>query len=147
MTESDFWGLINMLDWDMAGDDEAVVGPLVDVLSQKGEEEIFSFEEILSEKLYQLDAEKYAVKRNIFGMKKREYISADDFLYTRCVVVANGEEFYEEVMQNPRRFPHDLEFEMLLVVSNLAYTRRTGKIWEYIPKINYETYSNENGWK
>ena len=148
MTDEEFWDLINLLDWDNEGDDEAVVEPLVKALSHKSEEEIFSFEEILSEKLFQLDGEVYAVKRGFFGLKKKnEYISADDFLYTRCVVVVNGKDFFEDVVKNPKRFPHDLEFEMILVVSELAYLRKTGKAMDYVPKVSYETYSNANKWK
>ena len=147
MTDNEFWSLIDLLDWDKTGDDEAVIEPLVNSLSQKSEQEIFAFEEVLSEKLYKLDSETYAVKRNIFGFKKKnEYISADDFLYSRCTVVANGPEFYDEVIDNPKRFPHDLDFEILLVVSLLAFTRKTGKEWDYVPKVNYETFSNKDDW-
>ena len=148
MTNDEFWSLIDLLDWEKTGDDEAVIEPLVKSLSQKAEEEILAFEDILSEKLFNLDAEVFATKRNIFGFKKRnEYISADDFLYSRCTVVANGPEYYDEVIRNPRKFPHDLDFEIILVVATVAFIRKTGKEWDYVPKVSYETFSNKEAWK
>ena len=148
MNDEEFWRLISLLDWDKTGDDEAVVEPVVDALSNMPEEEIYAFEDTLAEKLYQLDCRQFAEKKRFFLFKKKnEYLSPDDSLYTRCVVVANGSDFYEQVIQNPKKFPHDLEFEMLLGISLLAYIRKTGKEWDYVPKISYETYSNADGWK
>lgn len=147
MTEEDFWNLIDLLDWSMEGNDEGVVKPLVEALSQRSKEEICEFEEELSQKLFQLDDEAYAVKRGFFGRKKKGYTSADGFLYSRCVVIANGNEFFKEVIRNPKQFPHDLEFEMLLVVSNLAFIKKTGETLDYSSRVSYETFSNKEGWK
>lgn len=76
------------------------------------------------------------------------YISADSFLYERCVVVANGRELYEQVLADPMAFPQDLEFESLLYVAVTAYERLTGEdvrdVLEDEP--SYETFSNAEGW-
>ena len=48
MNENEFWKVIEMLNWDEAGDDDAVVEPVVDYLSEKSNDDIFQFEELLS---------------------------------------------------------------------------------------------------
>ena len=75
------------------------------------------------------------------------YLSVDDFLYTRCAVVVNGKDFYQNVLNNPSEMPKDLTFEPLLYVALNAYKRKTGNEFMFIPVHNYETYSNKEGWK
>jgi antitoxin YefM len=50
--ESDFWALIDLLDWSKGQDNSAIIAPVVKALRQKSLEAIFAFQEILSEKLY-----------------------------------------------------------------------------------------------
>ena len=75
------------------------------------------------------------------------YLSVDDFLYTRCAVVVNGKDFYQNVLNNPLEMPKDLTFEPLLYMTLHAYKRKTGKEFMFVPAHNYETYSNKEGWK
>jgi hypothetical protein len=60
VTNDKFWLLIALLDWDMSGDDEAVVEPAVAALSQRSIEDIEAFEGLLAEKLHALDTEAHA---------------------------------------------------------------------------------------
>ncbi len=147
MEEQEFWRIISLFDWANSGDDEAVILPVIKELELKEVEEIYSFENILASKLSALDSKVFAKKRFLyFFLIDDTQLSADDFLYSRCVVVANGKEFFESVLENPSLFPRELEFEALLYISMLAYINKTGKQWEYSSPINYETFSNEEGW-
>lgn len=73
--------------------------------------------------------------------------SADDFLYVRCAVVAEGKEYYESVLKNPSEIPDDVDFEHLLGLAGEAYTLKTGREFDYSPLFNYETHSNLQGWR
>ncbi|TQV70808.1 DUF4240 domain-containing protein [Exilibacterium tricleocarpae] len=68
------------------------------------------------------------------------------FLYSRCVVVANGKEFFEHILKNPMGFPKDMEFEAVLHVAQEAYELKNNKEWEYVSPTDYEIYKNVNGW-
>ncbi len=102
MNENRFWEIIALLDWSKAGNDDAVIEPAVRALEKLPEAAILSFCDLLSEKLYLLDSRENA--------EHSENSSADLFLYARCGVVANGREFYEEVLEKPSAFPKDLYF-------------------------------------
>ena len=78
---------------------------------------------------------------------KRVGGSDDGFLYSRCVCVANGREFYENVRANPKKMPGELEFEALLGIAATAYERKTGREFGYLTGCSYETGSNLKGWK
>lgn len=142
MPEDQFWEIIGSLDWAKEGDDEAVLEPAVQRLSEFPEKAIYSFYDILSEKLFLLDGREYA----IHSTEEENHFSADLFLYGRCCVVANGREVYERVLNNPATFPKDLFFEALLQLPEKAYFRKTGKPLEHIPKYIYETGFNPGGW-
>ena len=148
MKEAAFWTLITLFNWGATGDDEAVIKPVVDALSELSTEEIYAFEEILTEKLHALDAKKYAkeIGEDAY-VNDEQYFSVDGFLYSRCVIVANGEEFYEHIIKSPTDFPKDMDFEALLYVAQKAYEKKTGKEWGHVSKLSYETYSNKSGWK
>ncbi len=147
MQEKEFWELIGKLDWDETGLDDAVIEPVVEALSRKDVAEIYAFEEILAQKLHALDTRAHA--REIGDeayINDDEYFSEDGFLYSRCVIVANGEELFNHVLQNPAAFPKDMEFEAILGIAEAAYERKTGELWDYVPTTDYETYANETGW-
>lgn len=61
-------------------------------------------------------------------------------------MVAEGKDFFEHILQVPQDIPRDLSFEALLSVASTAYKQKTGLEFVHIPKFNYETYSNEEGW-
>lgn len=148
MKEAAFWTLISLFNWGAAGDDEAVIKPVVDSLSELSIEEIYSFEDILTAKLHALDAEKYATEIGEDAyVNEEKYFSVDGFLYSRCVIVANGEEFYNQILKSPSDFPKDMEFEALLEVARKAYEKKTGEEWSFTSKLSYETFSNKAGWK
>lgn len=144
-TTDDFWNTIHLLDWTNDGDDAKVVKLVVDHLSGLPLSHIYRFSDILAEKLWQLDTRAHA---QVFLANPEEegYLSSDDFLYTRCAVVANGQTYYENVLRNPEQMPEDLTFEPLLYIALTAYKRKTGKDFIAVSAYNYETYSNKQGW-
>lgn len=145
LTTNDFWDIIEQLDWSKEGDDTAVVEPVIQILEKRPLAHIYRFANILSEKLWYLDTKNHA---QVFLDDPEEgYLSVDDFLYTRCAVVANGRDFYQNVLNNPSEMPKDLTFEPLLYVTLHAYKRKTGKEFMFIPTHNYETYSNKGAWE
>ncbi len=148
LTEERFWELISMLDWSKTGNDDAVIEPVVNALANSSVRHIYEFEDILSEKLYQLDGIEYA--RNTGDnayMSEDDFFSVDGFLYDRCCVVANGKAFFEQVLKDPAKMPKEMDFEPLLNIASKAYKRKTGKEFKYFPAFNYETFSNKEGWQ
>ncbi len=140
LTTDDFWAIIEQLDWTKEGDDAAVVEPVIELLKNRPLAHIYRFADILSDKLWHLDTSNHA--QVFLNDPEDGYFSVDDFLYTRCAVVANGKDFYQNVLNNPSEMPTDLTFEPLLYVALHAYKRKTGKEFMFIPALNYETYSN-----
>lgn len=145
LTEEGFWQLIELLDWSKQDDDQAVIEPLVQALSEKPIASIHQFADMLAEKLWLLDTRQHA------EASRRDQadhdLSVDGFLYDRCAVVANGEAFFMEVWQDPTKFPTDCSFEPILAVAGQAYKRKTGKTLVHLPQKSYETYSNTAGWE
>jgi hypothetical protein len=144
LSESQFWQIISLLDWQQTTD-EAILKPAVTALSQMPVANIYIFKDLLSEKLFALDTKRHAqVYVEKYG---DDYLSVDDFLYTRCAVVAEGKDFYEKVLKNPTDFPIETAFESLLYLANVAYEQKTGKPFNYTPSHNYETKSNLVAWQ
>ncbi len=144
LTESDFWGLIAQLDWTKLGDDNAVIMPVVNILSQSNFRHIVDFADILSHKLYLLDSEIYLPQEDSFTIDA-DFI-ADRFLYTRCSVVANGLSFFKYIRQHPTEMPHELVFSALLRIPNEAYKKQMGKPLDHVWAYPIETFSNALGW-
>ncbi|GGV87696.1 hypothetical protein GCM10015535_37410 [Streptomyces gelaticus] len=150
MDEARFWALIASFDWERSGDDDAVLAPASRVLQGLPPREIVAFEDLLAAKLYALDTREHArwcYQGEADPDNGDEYISADDFLYARCVVVANGREFYEGVLADPSRFPTGLEFESLLYLASNAYEARTGVPHDELTSVSWESFSNTDGWQ
>ena len=139
LSDEQFWHIISLLDWTKLGNDEAVVAPVIAHLSNLPVSFIYQFEDKLSEKLYQLDTRQHAVKF-------KNPLSVDDFLYSRCVVVANGKRAFQTVLNDPTQMPTDVDFESLLYIASDAYTLKTGKEFAYLPTFSVETYANSEGW-
>jgi predicted DNA-binding WGR domain protein len=146
MSEDVFWRIIRLLNWKKLGDDEAVIEPAVEALAQMHVTEIKRFEDILAEKLYGLDTEAHAREIGEEAYQPGKHFSVDWFLYERCAVVANGREFYESVLADPKQMPKDMEFEALLSVARSAFERITDEEFDHVTPISYETYSNFPGW-
>ena len=148
MEDAAFWSLIDKLDWKHEGDDDKVIRPVVNALAAMPETEIDSFQDILAQKLYALDGRAWARESGDVWWGEPNSLSVDGFLYSRCVVVANGRAFYEGVMSDPRQMPKDIEFESLLYVARAAVKRKTGRgdAEPEEPNVSYETFSNREGW-
>lgn len=151
LSEKQFWSLMELLDWSKEGDSNAVIEPAVEALSKRPLRNIYEFQDILSEKLYSLDTRAHAehTGENAYSETDDDnsFFSADEFLYARCCVVANGQKTYEKVLQNPTLMPKDSTFEAILRIARLAYQRKTGQPFRYVPAFNIETFSNREGWK
>lgn len=144
LSEDDFWKIIDALDWSKSDDDTSIVQPAVNLLSAMPIANIHQFQDILSEKLWLLDTKSHA--QLFIAAHPKGRLSVDDFLYARCAVVAEGQQYYEKVLQSPEEMPQELVFESLLYIAAEAYHLKTKKEFIHTSTYNYETYSNENGW-
>jgi hypothetical protein len=143
----EFWRCIEMLDWEKCGDDDSVIEPAVEWLSKKSEREITAFANTLSEKLHRLDGETFAKEIGKDAYKgPHERFARNWFLRVRCCVVANGSDYYKEVLAHPQAMPKDLEFEAVLRIAPKAFERKTGRKMPHGTKYNYETFANKEGW-
>ena len=145
MSEDAFWRTIELLDWD-AEDDEDIIEPAVQYLASLTPEEIAGFHRVLCAKLHALDREEFAREIGQFSYGSTEGFSPDHFLDARCVVAANGQAFYEEVLSDPGKMPKDMEFEALLTIAEKAYRRKTGRMPLFVGAKGIETFSNRSGW-
>lgn len=145
---AEFWRIIGLFDWAETGDDEAVIAPAVEALAKNSLDEIAAFEEHLSQCLYALDTMRHARCIGDYAYVDADtHFSVDWFLYARCCVVANGKEVYESVLNDPKEFPKDMEFEALLSVASSAYKAKTGEEFSgFETSVSYETFSNTIGW-
>lgn len=147
MIDQDFWQIIDLLDWDQEGDDLKVIEPAVVALSKMEKESILAFEEALSRKLFALDGESYA--RHVGGESykgKDSHFSKSWFLSARCCAVANGEEAYKEICEEPEKMPKDLGFKALCQIAPKAYEEKIGEEFNYVSRFGKETFSNSTGW-
>jgi len=146
MSEQEFWECISLLDWEQEGNNQKVTEPLIWHLSQLSNEKILGFEEILAQKLHALDGVVYAQETGENWSNSEIHFSVDIFLYVRCCVVANGKEVYENILQNPKLMPKDLDFEPLLYVASKAYHLKNQAEIPVLTSVSYETYSNQKAW-
>jgi len=144
-----FWEIIEQLDWSKSGNDDAVIKPVIDVLVNMEIDDIYQFEKLLTENLYQLDTKEIAKQIGLGAYQDEDqYFSPDNFLYARCAVVANGEKLFKDVLENPEAFPQAIEFEALLSIASVSYEKKTNQDWDYFDEeFSYETFSNAKGWK
>jgi hypothetical protein len=145
--DATFWSLIERLDWTQTGDDDRVVEPVVHTLAQSSADEVQAFQDRLAEKLHALDGRAWARASGPgIWWGEPDSLSVDGFLYARCVVVANGRRFYENVLANPSAMPEDMEFEALLYVAAKARERQGGEGDQPDTAVSYETFSNKALW-
>lgn len=146
MNEEQFWQIIDLLAWEAGDDDDAILAPAVERLQQFSEEDIFRFQDILAEKLFLLDTQAFAEQLGEGRFGGDQHFSVDVFLYARACVVANGQAFFRQVLQNPAKMPKEYTFEAILYLAQEAFERKTGQDWTYLPQKSYETFSNREGW-
>jgi len=145
MDEELFWEILDSFNWKKSGNNEAVMLPAVKRLAALLLEDIFAFDDILAEKLYQLDGKKYATA--CYPGQDVNRISGDGFLYDRCSVLTNGRQFYEDVVSVPENWPVGFEFESLIYLPQQAYYRKTkDEDYPHTSSLSIETCSNEAGW-
>ncbi|UYG95281.1 DUF4240 domain-containing protein [Cytobacillus firmus] len=147
MKDETFWSIIFLLDFYENGE-EKIIEPAVNALAKMRVKDIKEFEEALSYKLYLLDTKEHAKNIGEYSYNEitQKHFSADLFLYIRCSVIAEGKEYFDDCLNNPQNMPKDNSFEPLLYIASEAYTRRSGKEFEYITGCDYETFSNAAGW-
>lgn len=147
LSQEKFWDIIDMLNWDEEGNDDAVIAPAVQYLSECSEAEICAFQEILAERLWQLDGEKYArqIGRDAFKGDFKQF-SKDWFLAVRGCAVANGQLFFQDAYGDPTNMPKDLGFNALTSVAARAFRKKTGNNFEYKSKHSTDSCSNLKAW-
>ena len=148
LSEADFWALIDLLDWQQTGNDDAVIEPIVLSLCRGPLRHIYDFKDILSQKLYWLDTAAHArqIGKGAFHPDTHDF-STDGFLFARCCAVANSRNQYEAIRQNPELMPKNLEFAPLLRIANKAHRRAHGTVLRYVSAYSIETFSNRKGWQ
>jgi len=135
--------IMTVCDWDALGDDEKVLNPLIEYLAGQPDETIFSFDEIMTELLFEL-----GTKKNFKKARKYYSHSDDSFLYSRCCALINGEEYYEDVKAGKVNDLWQMEFEAILGVPACAWEQKHGdNDYPYSTTKSYETGSNVDGWK
>lgn len=148
MDDREFWGLIDLVLKDPPARDRAAFGPLEEALGRAGEDEIKAFEDLMARHLHDLDrSELAALPSSATGLP----LSSDSFLYCRTAVVLAGEGAYRSVLADPEQFrrftePGGPEAEFLLYVAQHAYESSTGREWEHVSPLDYDTGSNPDGW-
>ena len=101
LSEDGFWNLIALLDWSKTGDDDGVIEPVVEALSQGPLRHIYDFKDILSQKLYLIDTESHASNIGEGSFQEAsDYFSEDGFLFARCCAVANGKDPMSRFVKN-----------------------------------------------
>lgn len=142
-SEAEFWSLIDSIDWS-AEDSRVKLEPVVQSLAAMPVSSICLFADWLSKLLYKLDTRAHALAYAID--EPDGFVSADDFLYARCAVVAEGKDYYEQVLRDSSLMPNEITFEPLLYLADDAFEVKMGIPFNYRPAYNYETRSNEKAW-
>lgn len=141
-----FWKTMELCDWNYEGNDERVLLPVIEYLSSKEDKDIFEFDDLMSELLYSLDTKKLAKQ----CQKANGFMSDDSFLYSRCVALINGAEYYARARAGKCKEMWRMEFEALLYIPHSAWAIKHQKDeseYPHIPPVSYETGSNIDGWK
>lgn len=142
MQDEEFWALIELIDGARTSDENTDLSALEASLSELGPQEIASFYEALAQKAHLLDT-----KAHYRGFSWFPGLS-DTFLYSRLSVIAQGQENYEYVLENPKKFPSRSTkwFEGLLYVADNAYFLATSTEFERQSSVSIESFQNAKGW-
>ena len=149
LDEPTFWKIISQFDWTKTGDDDEVMAPARATLSALPLADIAAFDELLAHKLYALDTREHCRQLYLGELDPDDgddYVSADDFLYRRCAVVANGRKVYEAALRDPTQVTREVEFESLLYLAQTAHDEASDDEYEGTTSVSWESFSNEAGW-
>lgn len=140
-----FWETMELCNWDKEGDDDLVLQPVIEYLAKQDDEDIFRFNDLMAELLYRLDTKALAEQY----IQQEGFLSADGFLYARCVALINGAAYYQKALQGGCPEMWSMEFESLLYVPQTAWEHKYGEEWEYphFAPLSFETGSNTKGWE
>lgn len=141
-----FWTTMELCDWKKESDDDKVLKPVVEYLSKQEDSVIFEFDDFMTELLYNLDTEKLAEQCE----KVDPQMCDDTFLYSRCVALINGPDYYEKVRWGREKNVWSMEFESLLYVPQKAWALKhscSAEDYPHSSPLSYETGSNKEGWK
>jgi hypothetical protein len=121
-----FWKLIELVNKPalLAQDEKSAAAQLVQALEALPEQELRSFDAHLQEVISDIDGNEYAKYAGISGN------SDDGFRYLRQFVVGRGQAFYENVKNDPRSIPNDVEtswFEYLDLIAPEVWAKKTGR--------------------
>ncbi len=136
-----FWDVMSQCDWTQEGDDELVLKPVISFLSHQEDEAIFQFSDQMSELLYRLDTCKMAEQCR----KESGFLSDDGFLYSRCVALINGPDYYQKALRGGCPEMWNMEFEALLYAASTAWGikhDREPSEFPHVTAYNFETGSN-----
>lgn len=141
-----FWATMDLCDWSREGNDEKVLAPVVKYLSRQDDSVIYHFDDLMSELLYGLDTKKLWMQ-----CEKAEPLASDDsFLYSRCVALVNGPDYYEKARRGRAKEMWDMEFEAVLYVPSSAWAKKHGRApgdYGHFPPFCIETGSNRDAWQ
>lgn len=124
---------MELCDWSFEGNDDKVLAPVIEFLSNKDDDFIFNFDDTLYSLLHELYTEKLLEQYK----EKSSYVSDDDFLYSRCVALINGKKYFDGIKKGIINFPADMEFESLLYVAQNAWAKKhntESNEYPHIPK-------------
>ena len=148
LTEESFWEIIAMLNWE-GNETVEVINPVIEYLNELPIPAIEEFEDILSEKLFLLDGQKFAEHTgdNAYRGEKHPF-SADEFLYARCYVVAQGKDFLlPSSRRTQKKCPKTWVSSHYYPLLPRPTRQKTGQGFSHIPAFIIETFANSDGWK
>ena len=129
-------------------DYNSVILPLVAILSNLSDREIFTFYETLSTLLFNIDCPELAYESA--ELAGRDWVSDSSFLFARAAVVINGEEHYNQVLRREVPINDALWFEAILYAAKEAWGLKHGRYWLEFPffaSVSFETGSNADLWE
>lgn len=141
-----FWNTMELCDWENEGDDTKVLKPVIEHLSRQNDNKIFEFDNLMTELLYALDTRELAAQCE----KADPFMSDDTFLYSRCVALINGAEYYEKVKKGKEKSVWNMEFEALIYVPQKAWALKhqaSVDAYPHATPLSFETGANEEAWK
>ena len=143
MSDERFWAMIDLIPGPTYDQSSTDLSRLTDELSRLPATEIQGFFETLARKLYALDTRAHYRAFSWFPGE------SDPFLYARLSVVGHGRAYYERMLGHPAEFPSGNSpwLETLLYVADTAYLKVTGTEFTRESSVDFESFSNSEGWK